>query len=195
MRKATQPSRRDSAFVDWLNSLVEGERRGELAGLRRGLMYESDQLFLLLGHIPEQFLRQLSTRQEELDYLLVAALFASSQLSYTEEQLEKERRNIGDSLRELAESDRIEGEGDGDGRLPEPLKRRLEAMLASPREELPEHLRQTVSLLKSRGIPVDWAQLLCDLRAWNWARNPVQWDWSRAFYVGRSLNENTGGDE
>ncbi len=190
MKKTIAPSPRDMAFVGWLQGLVAKDKKGELAALRRGLMYEDDQLYLLFSYIPYGLLQQLRTPQEEQDYLLVAALFASSLLCFSPEELEKQRFNLGDSLRKYAEKNRLDGgSADTDELLFEPLRRRLEAMLACPRNELHEHLRQAVSLLTSKSVPVDWAQLLCDLRAWGWPGHPIQWDWSRAFYVGKKGGE------
>ncbi len=190
MRKTTIPSPRDLDFVDWLQSLVKTERRGDLAALRHGLMYEEEQLFQLLAYIPQRFLQSMKTLQEEKDYLLVAGLFASSLMCFTAEELEKQRFNLGDSLRKLAEKRHLNsGNTDSDDLLSDPLRRRLDAVLACPRDELHEHLRQIVSLLTGEAVPVDWAQLLCDLRAWTWPGRPVQWDWSRAFYVGEKGGE------
>lgn len=184
MRKTVAPSSRDEDFANWLVELATKDLRGELAALRRGLMYEEDQLFQLFSHIPPRFLHQLNYRQDEQDHLLVAALFAYHPACYSREQLQQDRCNMGDSLRQLAKAKQSEANSTESELLSEPLKRRFEAMIACPRGELHEHLRQCISLLKSDSIPVDWAQLLCDLHAWNWSRHPVQWDWSRAFFVG-----------
>lgn len=184
------PSSRDLDFVEWLVSLVKNERRGDLAALRHGLMYEEEQLFQLLSYIPQRFLQSLKTHQDEKDYLLVAGLFASSMLCFPEEELRERRFNLGASLRKLAEKKYLNsGSNDSDDLLPDPLKRRLEAVLTCPRDEVYVHLRQIVSLLTSESIPVDWAQLLCDLRAWDWPGSPVQWAWSRTFYVGEKGGE------
>jgi CRISPR type I-E-associated protein CasB/Cse2 len=48
--------------------------------------------------------------------------------------------------------------------------------------QLPYRLRQVVKLLASSDVGVDWAQLLVDLRQWNWSGKPVQQRWARSFY-------------
>ena len=48
--------------------------------------------------------------------------------------------------------------------------------------QLSYRLRQMVKLLASSDIGVDWAQLLVDLRQWNWSGKPVQQRWAKHFY-------------
>lgn len=171
-----------SAFVAWLQGLAERKDRARLAALRRGLLLEPAQFYELYRVVPPQFLDGVS-RAEVQRRLMVAILFATHLGSFTPEALEKRRRNLGESLRMLAVK-RAGGTLDSDEGLPEPLKRRLDVLLAAPAEDLFFHLRQVIRLLKSEEIPVDWEQLLWDLRNWDRDDRRVQWQWSRSFYVG-----------
>lgn len=182
-----RPTDKHLEFVRWLVELKMREDRGTLAALRRGLMLEEEQLFTLLGHVPPRYLAGLSPRDERL-YLMVSALYAYHPESFSEEELAKRRRNLGESLRLLAEKKVPKDESDGDeGEIPEPLKRRMDALLSSPRDDLFGHLRQVISLLRGEEIPVDWALLLYDLERWDARGRPVQWQWSRSFYVGHRV--------
>lgn len=187
------PTTRQLGFAAWLTRLAEGEDRRTLAALRRGLMLDEEHLFELYGHLPPNFLVGLSPGDERL-YLMVAALFAFHSTAFKEGEVKERRRNLGESLRLLALSKhQVPTEGDElEEVLSDSLKRRMEALLAAPRDDLFGHLRQVISLLKSEEIPVDWAQLLNHLHAWSWQGHPVQWQWSRSFYVGY---QDKGGDE
>jgi CRISPR type I-E-associated protein CasB/Cse2 len=56
------------------------------------------------------------------------------------------------------------------------------ALLNARQEDVPAHLRHIVSLLASREVPIDWACLLCHLKAWNREDRDVQRAWSRSFW-------------
>lgn len=183
------PSPKHQGFADWLARLVKKEDRGTLAALRRGLMLDEERLFQLYGSLPPSFLVGLAPGEERL-YLMVAALFASHPESFPERALGERRRNLGDSLRLLAQ---VKNPGaSAEDMLPDSLKRRVEALLAAPRDEVFGHLRQIIGLLNTEAVPVDWAMLLHDLREWERDGHLVQWEWSRAFYVGHHAKE---GDE
>jgi len=62
------------------------------------------------------------------------------------------------------------------------LEKRFVALLNSHRDDLPHHLRQAVSLLKSNEIPVGWRQLLSDILHWEHESRFVQQQWAREFW-------------
>src|SRR5262249_54428628 len=47
------------------------------------------------------------------------------------------------------------------------IEKRFVALLNCHEDDLAEHLRHAIGLLRSKEIPVDWIQLLKDLRNWN----------------------------
>lgn len=171
-----------SGLVEWLQNLVQRKDRARLAALRRGLLLEPTQFYELYRVVPPQFLEGVSTAEVQRR-LMVAILFATHQGSFAPDGGEKRHRNLGESLRLLAIK-RAGGTLGADEELPEPLKRRLDALLAARSDELFYHLRQVIRLLKSEEVPVDWEQLLWDLRNWDREDRRVQWQWSRSFYVG-----------
>lgn len=190
-------------FAAWLYSLSERDDRGTLAALRRGLLLEEGHLFQLYGHIPAGFFAGLRPGEDQL-FLMVAALYAFHPVAFSKESLGERSRDLGESLRILAELMYQEsGSENDDSReedmlefpaVPDSLKRRVEALLAAPRDDLYGHLRQIVSLLKTREVPVDWARLLYDLQRWDLPDRRVQWQWSRSFYVGYPSEGGEGHD-
>ena len=189
------PTSKHLGYADWLARLVANEDRGKLAALRHGLMLEDERLFELYGYLPPNFLVGLSVWDERI-YLMVAALFGYHAVAFQAEEVQVRRRNLGESMRLLAlAKNQSHGEADDDEPeeiLSDSLKRRMDALLAAHSGDLFGYLRQVISLLKTEEIPVDWAQLLNDLQAWEWQGHPVQWQWSRSFYVGY---QEKGGDQ
>lgn len=182
---------RSSGLVAWLRGLAEREDRGRLAALRRGLLLEPHQFYELYQVVPSRFLEGIG-RDETERRLMVAILFAAHPVSFSDKELAVRPRNLGDSLRLLATRRSAGTSGDPDESLSEPLKRRMDGLLSAHPEDLFEHLRQVIRLLKAEEVPVDWDQLLWDLRNWGREDRRVQWQWSRSFYVGQ--REAEGGE-
>jgi CRISPR system Cascade subunit CasB len=158
------------ALIRWL--LRQARRADEdsgartaLAELRRGLR-DDPRDRLIVGKYIVPFLgaeprTDWQRRQEECCYL-VAALFASH-------PLHEGGGSLGTALAKInGESGSIEG--------------RFQLLLAARPERLSGPLRQIVSLLAARGVPLDWKRLLEDLCAWDYPEKPVQQRWARHFY-------------
>lgn len=177
-------TRTKEGLIQWLHSRAKGPDRATLATLRRGLLLEPAQFFQLYAVIPSAFLDV--SRAEVERRMTVAILFAAHwERLFSEEQLAERPHNLGESLRLLAIAKAGAQAAPPEELLPDSLKRRMEAVLAAPEDELFGHLRHLFSLLKSEGVPVDWGALLWDLRRWSDPERPVQWRWSRSFYVGQ----------
>jgi CRISPR system Cascade subunit CasB len=175
----TAPTDRDRDFITFLAALAgkdsTGQERGEkqknlaaLAALRRGLGKRPGEAAAMFPYVVP-FVPDLSRRPE--DYFLVASLFASHQLFWPHPADPHELTNLGASfhwLRSKVDSGSIE--------------KRFVALLDAPREDLPEHLRHAVSLLKAHDVPLDWLQLLLDVHGWDWESRSVQYAWARAYW-------------
>jgi CRISPR system Cascade subunit CasB len=165
----------DHAFVAFLDSLVRNNDRATLAALRRArgrspTAIEAYQYVMpRVAEDTDGFERE---REEEI-YLLVAGLFAFHQLPWPADYSQKGYTNFGASMARLASATESAG-----------VERRMTALLACSFDDLPEHLRHAVSLLKSKQIPVDWMRLIGDLRRWNSEDRTVQREWARAFWAG-----------
>jgi CRISPR system Cascade subunit CasB len=110
------------------------------------------------------FLEGLSDRQAG-QLWLVATLFGSHPLS-------TRQGNLGTTLAQLREIR---------GPLPS-LEKRLLALLATHVDDLGPPLRQVVGLARSSQVPINWAQLLADLRGWERHEGGVQMAWAREFW-------------
>lgn len=148
-------------FVGYLLSLAkEGhEDRGALADLRSGLGKEPGEMARVHKHVvpylPEK-------TYDDRWYYLVAALFGS---------FPKHER--GQSLGMAFKPLRTKSES---------IEARFVALLNAHPEDLDNHLRHAVSLLKSNERPLDWFRFLEDLIQWDHPEGHVQLKWARDFY-------------
>jgi CRISPR system Cascade subunit CasB len=164
----------EERFIDRLKQLAEGGERGALASLRRGLGQPPGTVAEMYRYV-EPFLGEQgsSARFKESAFYLVAALFALHPKSIDE-------GNMGGHLAKT----RTDAGADA-------LERRFTALLAAHSDDLPEYLRQAVSFLRSKEIPVNWNQLLRDLQNWSHEDRFVQKNWARSFWGGRQSSEST----
>lgn len=148
---------------------LEGKRedRAVLAALRRGLGQTpgtiADMYRYVVPWLPDD-----APPWREAAYYVVAALYAyHSGPGGT--------GNMGAHFRRACEPG-----GDNSA-----IERRFTVLLAAHPDDLDFHLRQAVSFLKSRDVPVHWHQLLSDVLRWGHPDRHVQRRWARAFW-GRS---------
>lgn len=161
---------RDGRFIEYLEQLAEREDRAALAALRRGLGKAPGEAAEMHPHVV-RFLPYNSHPQRDEVYYLVAALFAwHPQPWHGDEEMER-LTNLGASFARLSRQDESDS-----------IEKRFVALLNCHRDDLPDHLRQAVGLLRAHEIPVDWAQLLRDIHGWGWESRSVQRAWARAFW-------------
>lgn len=166
-----KPATPEDEFVAYLESLLEQDDRAALAALRRGLGKEPGASVEMHPLVMPRLYRVKGRRREDA-YFTVAALFGL----YPRESWgadERQATNLGASLGLLHRST----EGDS-------VERRFVQMLNAPGEDLPQHLRQAVSLLKANDLPISWSELLADVIFWDGEERRVQRRWSRAFWRG-----------
>ena len=149
---------------------------GALAALRRGLGKPPGSVAEMYPYVM-RYLPERASRNAEDAYFLIAALFAWHQLDWTAGEERKERRNFGASFHRLALSADSQS-----------IEKRFVALLDARGEDLPEHLRHAVGLLKSKEIPVDWVQLLEQVSVWDHDDRRVQRAWARAYWGGSSAD-------
>lgn len=150
-------------FIGYLLNLAkEGqEDRGALADLRSGLGREPGEMARVHKHVvpylPE-------TDYDSRWYYVTATLFGSFPQNLS-------GRSLGGAFRFLrAKSDSMDA--------------RFVALLNAHSDDLDDHLRHAVSLLKSneQPQPFDWFRLLGDLIQWDCQDGHVQLKWARDFY-------------
>ncbi len=169
----SQPSEAERRFAEWLKRLAEQQDRATLAALRRGLAMDAADLSWMLRYLPAG----LGGARDEEAACQVAALFAYYPKPWPDELKEGHLTNVGASLAMMVAEERQKTK-----ETPASVESRFEAILHSHPEDLFQHLRRIVGLLKSNEIPVDWAQLLHDVRRWGWENRQAQWEWARAFW-------------
>lgn len=146
-------------FIEHLEELRDREDRRALAILRRGLGRQP-------GTAPEMYPLVVSWVPDnpfvENAAFLIAALFALHPQPGGQ-------GTLGASFARIAE-------------FSESIEQRFVALLNCHRDDLPDHLRQAVSLLRSKEVPVNWERLLRDILGWDHDSRYVQRDWAREFW-------------
>jgi CRISPR system Cascade subunit CasB len=159
-------------FIGYLLSLAkeDHEDRGALADLRSGLGKEPGHMGRVHKHVAP-FLP--AERWNDRWFYVVATLFGS----FPEHRM---GRSLGKAFRALRQkSDSMEA--------------RFVSLLNAHPDDLDDHLRHAVSLLRASEQPLDWFKLLDDLIQWDHPEGHVQLRWARDFYAGggqSSGNEN-----
>lgn len=156
-------------FINYLETLRED--RGALAALRRGLGKPAGTERAMFPYVVPWVPERASRRQEEA-YYLIAALFASHPEPGGS-------GNLGEAFRQTCDPN-----GDNSA-----IERRFVALLEAHPDDLPFYLRQAISFLASKEVPVDWNRLFADIQAWDHPDGYVQKQWARGFW-GRAAQEN-----
>jgi CRISPR system Cascade subunit CasB len=182
-------------FIAQLERLVREKDRGALAALRRGLGKppgaSRDMDRYVLPYLPQDA-GSHPEKAGENAYYLVGALFAYWHQG--KDNLAKDApANLGESLRWLV--DRESSETGNREDVEKRVEKRLVALLNCHRDDLPDHLRHTIGLLKSKDIPVNWTQLLWDIQNWQRESRDVQREWARRFWRGFQKEKETGPEE
>lgn len=159
-------------FIRYLLSLAEGQDRGALAALRLGLGKPPGVVVDTFRYV-EPWLGEKRSAARESAHYLVASLFALHPKSI-------DRGNMGTHMAQTREKNNEDA-----------LDRRFTALLNTHIDDLPVYLRQTVSYLKSKDVPVNWNELLWDLQNWEEKREDprrsVQKKWAGAFWANPSV--------
>lgn len=165
-------------LISGLLQLAERQDRATLAALRRGLGKLPGTAGEMYPFVIPRLPPDTTTRANAGAWswpqqcrFIVASLFAWHP-EYLD-QGERWQRNFGASVRRLRQT--LGETADG----PE---RRFVALLNAEAEDLPDHLRHVIGLLRANTISVDWQQLLDDLVEWNKPTRTTQTRWAKAFW-------------
>lgn len=162
-----------SPFIDRLWSLVEQDQRGALADLRLGLGQAPGTVPKMYPYVVP-YLPNECSRSTEDSYYLVASLFAYYQSGNAGNARKRiDQGNIGDHLRSAIFYNQLDEL---------PVERRFNALLAADPMDLPQYLKQIVSLLKSHDVPIHWEQLFRDLQWWQHESKFVQKQWANSYW-------------
>jgi len=156
-------------FVKYLKDLARASDRAALAALRRAISTSGAGASFADRYIVPWLPANQSMWRDQC-YYLVAGLFATHPFDWPPGA--EGPSNFGASLGKL-------------GRENQSVERRFVALLNADAEQLPVRLRQAVSLLKAKEVPVDWSRLLKDLFFWDDEQRFTQREWARAFWGAR----------
>ena len=151
----------ESLFVKSLEKLYHDRDRAALAKLRRGLGKKEgtpEMCRYVARFLPDDAKQYVIER-----YFLIASLFA------LHPEPAARGVSLGKAFRAMAENSPS-------------VEKRFEHLLSVDAEDLSGHLRQAVSLAKSKGVRVDFHQLFDDLGKWNYSDRRVQLRWARDFW-------------
>ncbi|MHB0999621.1 MAG: type I-E CRISPR-associated protein Cse2/CasB [Armatimonadota bacterium] len=161
----------EGAFLNTLKKLD----KGQLAQLKRNAgnpVSEARGISWFYGLL-ESF--HVKEREENL-YLLIASLMAMDKNALSDNP-RSFSGNFGKTMLQ------VKKDSSGDG-----IDRRFGILLDAQFDntgsgELAFRLRQMVRMVLSKGVGIDWSQLLYDLRRWDSADKWVQKKWARAYYT------------
>jgi CRISPR system Cascade subunit CasB len=150
-------------FISYLESRKDD--RAMLAALRRGLGAEpgDPETAAMLPHV----VPWINKWYEEADIFMIASLFALHPASRASD-------NMGHHIRAL--DPKLENDA---------TERRFVQLLRMRRDTLEPRLRQQISILKSKDIPINWHQLMRDIGKWDHPKRFIQRHWARAFWGAR----------
>ena len=154
-------------FIKMLTTFHSQENRAALAMLRRGLGKqpgEAMEVYRIIGNFAAN-----AKGQRETDLHTVATLFGLYPSSNREG--DKYDSNLGISVSELAAKSNSDN-----------VEKRFAALLDAHSDDLPNHLRQMVGLLKANDVRINWLQLLNDLNWWDGDRREVQRRLAKSFW-------------
>lgn len=161
------------SFINYLYSLADGNNRGALADLRRGLTGQPGTVPAMFPYIAPWVPDEMRNTWQEKVYYLVASLFAYYQAgSYGGARLRTEEGNFGKHSRALKD----------EGKQSASFEMRFTNLLNAHQEDLSTYLRQIISQMRSNEIAINWHQLLHDLLRWNSESQYIQRQWANSYW-------------
>jgi len=168
-------------LIEQLVALVGKEDRGALAQLRRSAGKEPGEAAgvfqYVVPYVPGRTPHRTDDRSDWIETCryLVAGLFALHPPALLPNRTVAPMPS--DSLG--AAFNRMAPRGAGNR---EAMERRFSQLLVADAEELPDRLRQAISLLRAADQAVDWRWLLADLERWRARDRLVQRRWAQDFW-------------
>jgi CRISPR system Cascade subunit CasB len=175
--------------IKWLcEANQESQAKALLANLRRGIGKPPGSVVELWGvtfeGMPESFWGKGKPSKEEWAIHTVLTLFALHQQGkdLKKKPMHQEGERLGKAARRLVSSEEDEAR----------IKRRLDAIATSQSiEELSNHMRGFIQLLKAKDVPLDYQALAEDLFKFQMpdAQDSVRLRWGQDFYRIPKIND------
>lgn len=157
---------------------------GELAALRRGCGGRDS----VEGRCP-WLIGEIRGAAREPVAFLVASLMAQYKTSVIHAGQHRLEGNFGVTWRAALLKNAPGARSLDDDRISKSIKRRFHILLDADYDpftgdgDLPYRLRQMVRYAASKGVGVDWAQLLLDVKFWGRPERRAQKEWAQSFFV------------
>lgn len=151
-------------LVEYLESLRDRKDASALAKLRRGLG-KSKGTPEMYPYVV-RFIEEAPWAEEQA--FLIASLFALYPDSAPE------GRSMGDVFAGIQRSQSSDS-----------IEKRFVRLLETEMDDIGHHLRQAVSLAKSKQVTVDYHQLMHDLKYWGHDDRFIQLRWAKDFWASR----------
>jgi len=164
--KATNKLEYEVRFLKLVNDRIKNDS-GAKAAFKRALSGESEHIRKIYPFVLP-FLGGVSEWEQKHVWIPVACLSVYYPQAIREDD---KHRNFGKSCEGLAKATTSEG-----------ADRRFRALLDLALEDISSPLTALVRQMKSRGIAIDYDQLLADLRQWDHADQYIQDRWARSFW-------------
>lgn len=142
--------------------------------------------------LPDDLSQFEQTKIEDI-YLMLAGLFGL--YSPRNRQATDKYSNLGTSLSEYERKTNKNKTKSKDDNSTTSTEKRFMVLLRATEEELPQYLKQTIQLLKSQEIPINWLQLLKDIKDWSDDRKFVQRNWAKGFWGNKNTENEEKGEE
>lgn len=168
-------------FFQRLYKIARDKDRASLSSLRKSLG-KADGAQLSAYPVIGAFLPSKQRPWDEAKYILIAGLFASH-IDLENPSLGF-KGDFGVSFKNYEKVCVTESQ-----KASESIDKRFSSLIECEAEDLPIRLRHAVSLLKSKGIPIEWPQLLKDLIGWGHPDRYVQKKWARNYWTHANHNE------
>lgn len=172
----TTESTPEDSFIAHLDKLRKNPHRGtaSMAALRRGLGKPPGSAAEMHRYVVP-LLGNVNSWGADARYL-VASLYAYWHQGRPD-PVATTTGNLGASLSTLVSQKEDPGS----------IEKRFEALLNCHVDDLPQHLRHTVGLLRGKDIPVNWTGLLHDICGWDFESRSVQRNWAKGFWGKRTV--------
>jgi CRISPR type I-E-associated protein CasB/Cse2 len=159
-------------FIKYLYSLVDAEKRGALADLRRGLSGQPGTIPVMFQYIVPWVPDSTRNSWNEKVYYIIASLFAYYQAGGSGKFLSSEKGNFGEHCRRLNDKKAQSAS----------FEARFTGLLKAHRDDIPTLIKQVLSVLRGEEIPINWDQLFHDLQYWNSSSQIVQRQWANGYW-------------
>ncbi|MBD3352617.1 MAG: type I-E CRISPR-associated protein Cse2/CasB [Candidatus Lokiarchaeota archaeon] len=172
-KKIKKSKRKESNYIKYLVKFHENDNRGVLAHLRRGLQYNPGDCMEMYPYVIP-WIQNTQGKWNHDIHFMIASLFAF----YPHID---GKGNFGDAFRAIQSEEPNNSS----------IESRFIGLIRSHKDDIFTHLRQAISLLKSRNVKFDWHQLYYDLKYWNTSKYPPYKRWANSFWKYRKSEEAT----